>query len=85
MIRTTAEVLAIRGKYPKGTRIILDEELDGGRYAGPPVGSIGIVELVDDAGQIHCRWYKSNQPDKAISSLAVIPGVDTFHDADMTI
>lgn len=55
---------------PKGTKIVLD------RMANDPCpipsGTIGTVDHIDDAGQIHCRW-------KTGSSLAVIPGVDRFH------
>lgn len=45
-------------------------------YREMPAGLTGIVDSVDDLGQIHCHWENG-------SSLALIPGVDHFHQ-DMT-
>ena len=45
-------------------------------YCEMPAGLTGIVDSVDDLGQIHCHWENG-------SSLALIPGVDHFHQ-DMT-
>ena len=45
-------------------------------YCDMPAGLTGIVDSVDDLGQIHCHWENG-------SSLALIPGVDHFHQ-DMT-
>ena len=36
-----------------------------------PTGTLGIVEHVDDEGQIHMNWSNG-------SSLALIPDIDTF-------
>lgn len=55
------------------TRLILDME---DPYCEMPAGLTGIVDSVDDLGQIHCHWENG-------SSLALIPGVDHFHQ-DMT-
>ncbi len=56
----------LREKYPTGTmiRLILmnDEQ-------SPPVGTVGEVQLVDDAGSVHVHWQNG-------SSLAIIPDVD---------
>lgn len=40
-------------------------------YREMPAGLTGIVDSVDDLGQIHCHWENG-------SSLALIPGVDHF-------
>lgn len=45
-------------------------------YREMPAGLTGIVDSVDDLGQIYCHWENG-------SSLALIPGVDHFHQ-DMT-
>ena len=53
----------------------LDENMED-PYCEMPAGLTGIVDSVDDLGQIHCHWENG-------SSLALIPGVDHFHQ-DMT-
>ena len=58
----------LRQKYPLGTRLQLGCMED--EMAVPP-GSMGTVEFVDDAGQIHVQWDCGR-------SLALIPGVDSF-------
>lgn len=58
----------LRKQYPKGTEVCLgfmDEQ-------GMPSGLKGRVNHVDDAGQIHVSWENGR-------SLALIPGVDSFH------
>lgn len=39
-------------------------------------GLKGKVDMVDDAGQIHVNWENG-------SSLALVPGVDSFHITDL--
>lgn len=53
-------------EYPVGTKIMV-EYMDDPQ--GIPSGSIGTVETIDDAGQIHLKEY----------GLALIKGVDKFH------
>lgn len=65
----------IRQKYQPGTKVVLDEKMED-PYREMPAGLTGIVDSVDDLGQIHCHWENG-------SSLALIPGVDHFHQ-DMT-
>lgn len=60
----------LRTLLPKGTKIVLDH-MTNDPYPVPD-GTIGVVDHIDDSGQIHCRWETG-------SSLAVIPGVDQFH------
>lgn len=60
------ELAMLREKYPIGTtvRLILmnDEQ-------SPPVGTIGEIQYVDDAGGVHVHWQNG-------SNLAIIPDVD---------
>ena len=56
----------LRKQYPKGTKIELLEMDD---VQAPPVGTVGIVQGVDDLGSILVRWENG-------SSLSVIDGVD---------
>ncbi|MSS89057.1 DUF4314 domain-containing protein [Eisenbergiella tayi] len=65
----------IRHDYQPGTKVVLDEKMED-PCREMPVGLTGIVDSVDDLGQIHCHWENG-------SSLALIPGVDHFH-RDMT-
>lgn len=52
------------GQHLIGKTIRIDEMEDEPRY----VGRIGVVEYVDDIGQLHGTW----------GGLAVIPGTDHF-------
>lgn len=65
----------IEQSYRPGMKIVLDEKMED-PYCEMPAGLTGIVDSVDDLGQIHCHWENG-------SSLALIPGVDHFH-KDMT-
>ena len=67
-----AYVEHLRRKYPPGTRLQLNCMED--EMAVPP-GSMGTVECIDDAGQIHMHWENGR-------SLALIPGEDSFHRID---
>ena len=58
----------LRRKYPPGTQLQLSCMED--EFPVPP-GSMGTVECIDDAGQIHVDWDCGR-------SLALIPGVDSF-------
>ena len=62
------ELARLREKYPPGTKVILDEMDDP---QAPPVGTIGEVIAVDDAGQLVMNWESGG-------SLSLIPGVDKF-------
>lgn len=66
--RSQAEVAIIKKNYPPGTRI----ELDHMDEAGMPEGLKGIVDFVDDQGQLHMIWENGH-------SLALIPNEDRFH------
>ena len=55
-------------RYPKGTRLKLISMEDP---HGVPMGTVGEVDFIDDAGQIHMKWETG-------SCLALIPGVDGF-------
>lgn len=59
----------IKAMYPQGTRIELVHMDDP--YAPVPSGTKGIVEYVDDMGQIAMIWDNGR-------TLALIPEVDEF-------
>ena len=59
----------IKKKYPAGTRIELDYMDDPHAV---PSGTKGTVKFVDDIGSVHTVWDNG-------STLAVIPGEDSFH------
>lgn len=59
-------VAQLRNQYPKGTKIELLEMDD---VQAPPVGTVGIVQGIDDLGSLLVRWENG-------SSLSVIDGVD---------
>lgn len=63
-----AEVENIKKRYTAGTRI----ELDYMDKENMPAGLKGIVDHVDDQGQLHMIWENGR-------SLALIPGLDSFH------
>ena len=66
---TREQVENIRKRYPVGTRIVLHSMSDP--YVHIPAGTKGTVVYVDDMGQLGMRWDTG-------SSLALIPGVDSF-------
>lgn len=61
------ELAMLRQKYPARTTVQLISMDD---KQAPPVGTIGKVQFVDDAGGVHVKWKNG-------SSLAVIPDVDS--------
>ena len=70
MIYNEKKVETLRQRYPEGTRICLDS-MDNDPRPIPP-GTKGIVQFVDDAGTLHCKFDNGR-------TLGVIPGVDDFH------
>ena len=61
-------VTKVKKLYPEGTQIILQEMRGESQM---PCDLKGIVEFVDDAGQIHVNWENG-------SSLALNIDEDTF-------
>lgn len=59
----------LRKVYKKGTKVRCRQMEDP--YSPVPKDTIGIIEFVDDMGQIHVKWENG-------SSLALIYGVDLF-------
>lgn len=67
----------IRKEYPAGCEVVLDRMED---VQAPPVGTHGIVRLVDDTGSIETAWATGG-------SLRVVYGEDACHriDTDETV
>ena len=61
----------LREEYTPGTKIVLDEAVND-PYHDAPAGLAGIVDSVDDAGQIFCHWENG-------LSFRLVPGTDHFH------
>lgn len=59
----------IKSVYKPGTIIKLVQMYDDPQPIEP--NSIGVVDYVDDAGQIHMKWENGR-------TLALIPSVDKF-------
>lgn len=59
---------AIKRRYKPGMKIRLISMKGEPQM---PEGLIGIVQFIDDAGQIHCKWENG-------SSLALVPEEDLF-------
>lgn len=68
MTFTRETINVLKAKYPKGTKVRLVRMDD---IQAPPVGTLGVVTGVDDAGNIHVSWDTG-------SSLSLIPGEDDF-------
>ena len=62
------QIAALRQRYPRGTKV---ELLAMDDPQAPPMGTMGEILGVDDAGQLLVRWETG-------SSLSLIPGVDSF-------
>ena len=65
---TEKQLEQLKARYPKGTQLELVAMDDP---YGVPKGTIGVVDFIDDAGQIHMKWQTGR-------CLALIPGVDSF-------
>ena len=63
------QLKALRERYPAGTNIRLNHMDDP--YAPIPDGTVGEVQYVDDAGNIHMIWQNGR-------TLSLIEGVDDF-------
>jgi hypothetical protein len=61
------------GQELKGKKVKLIKMVDP--YTDLKAGDIGVIEFVDDAGQIHVSWENG-------SRLALIPGVDEYEIID---
>lgn len=73
-VRSSRQTLErLRKEYPAGTKVELIRLDDP--YRKIPSGTIGTVEFVDDAGQLHTVW-------EGHGSLAMIYGVDEWRKAD---
>jgi len=59
-------VKELRKAYPAGAEVRLKKMND---TQAPPIGTIGTVYHVDDAGTVHIHWDNG-------SSLGVVPGID---------
>ena len=64
------KIESMKERYPKGTRICLDN-MENDPHPIPP-GTKGTVIAVDDAGQLLMKW-DNGRP------LSLIPGEDSFH------
>ncbi|HEZ7987447.1 MAG TPA: DUF4314 domain-containing protein [Ruminococcus sp.] len=64
------KIESMKERYPKGTRICLDN-MENDPHPIPP-GTKGTVITVDDAGQLLMKWDNGR-------SLSLIPGEDSFH------
>lgn len=63
------QLQALRERYPAGTKIRLNHMDDP--YAPIPDGTVGEVQYVDDAGNIHMVWENGR-------TLSLIKGADSF-------
>ena len=61
-----ATVERVRAQYPPGTRVELVRMDDA---QAPPIGTLGVVQGVDDSGSLMVAWSNG-------SSLHVVFGVD---------
>ncbi len=63
------QLQSLRERYPAGTKIRLNHMDDP--YAPIPGGTVGEVQYIDDAGNIHMVWENGR-------TLSLIDGVDDF-------
>ena len=63
------QLQALRERYPAGTHIRLNHMDDP--YAPVPDGTVGEVQYIDDAGNIHMIWQNGR-------TLSLIEGTDSF-------
>lgn len=69
---TRQQIEGTRKRYPEGTRV---KCIRMSGETSVKSGDLGTLKFVDDAGQIHVNWDNG-------SSLALIPGEDTFCKAE---
>ncbi len=65
----------LRGMFPAGSRVMLDRMDD---TQAPPIGTLGTVLGIDDAGSIMVAWDTG-------SSLSVVYGEDCCHTIDKEV
>lgn len=68
-MKNEKEINMLREKYPSGTKIKLLQDIED--LYDIPAGTIGEVDFIDDAGNIHMEWEIG-------SKLSLIEGVDSF-------
>jgi len=51
---TQEEIRDIKAKFTKDLKVKLIKMYD--LYSAPPTGTIGVVDYVDDMGQVHINW-----------------------------
>lgn len=66
---TQSEIKRFKLQYPEGTNVKMVSMDD--LYVTIPMGTVGVVENVDDIGTIHVKWENGVR-------LGLIPGVDSF-------
>lgn len=65
----------IKKKYPKGTVVIMDADMNWDGDDAPKMGCKGVVREVNDAGTIFVDWGNG-------SNLGLIIDEDEFHIAE---
>lgn len=63
------QLQTLRERYPAGTRIRMNHMDDP--YSPIQPGTIGSVDYIDDAGNVHMKWDNGR-------TLSLIEGVDDF-------
>ena len=62
------QIQQIKERYKPGTRIELNDQMQGESI---PAGMRGTVDMVDDIGDIHMKWDNGR-------TLGIVPGEDQF-------
>jgi len=66
---TQEEIRDIKAKFTKDLKVKLIKMYD--LYSAPPTGTIGVVDYVDDMGQVHINWENG-------STLPLAVEIDDF-------